>query len=927
MTTKQDIAQHAAGLRPMALRTALLATVGLVLIGLQPTQAGAAEAAATTATAVEEVVVTGSQVSRPGFTSPTPVTSITTADLAKVSAPNIADALNQLPALKASLTPSSATNLSVVAGGNFLDLRGLSYLRTLTLIDGKRYVPTTVTGAVNVNLIPQSLIGAADVVTGGASAAYGSDAVAGVVNLKLDGNLEGFRGSVQGGVTEYNDNKNYMASLGFGTSFAGGRGKLLLGGELADNRGVSKVGDRPWGRNHTVIANPNYTATNGQSLYLLVTDGKASNASYGGVINSPGLLKGIQFGPGGTTLPFTYGSYVSATQMNGGDGVNASADSVLGAPLKRWSTLGNVTYDIVDDITAYGSFAYAHSQFAEASITGNDQITIRSDNAYLPASIRSVMTANNIPSFVMGRSLNDYGRGGIQQHINTYQAIGGLKGGLGDNWSFDASYSYGKTKNITNFTGNRITARWNQAVDAVINPATGSVVCRSTLTAPTNGCVPLNLFGVGSASKEAIKYITGVSRRAWDIEQQVADLVVRGEPFSTWAGPVSVAAGGEWRRQAVDVSSDPDSMLSIFRVGNTQPYAARVTVKEAFGEMVLPLAVDETWAKAIDLNIAGRVTDYSTSGTVKTWKAGLNYTINDSIRLRGTRSRDIRAPSLNELFAKGATLVYNVTDPVLNQSYSVNGITSGNANLKPETGDTLTMGAVFTPSFAPRLSLSLDYYDIKLKGAINTLTASNIVTRCYTDTPALCPLITRVNGTITKVSLSPANFQKVEESGVDFEAAYSQPLGPGSLDLHALVNYTRKLDLVDGANTTKYAGDTEQPTLDGVGGTPHWRFNASASYVTDLYRVSFTTRYVGGGVISRTYNLTNGGSVNGRYYFDLSGEVNVLDTSVGKVALFAVVLNALNTDPPITGISGYGTTRSLYDMLGRQYTAGVRFKF
>jgi outer membrane receptor protein involved in Fe transport len=909
-------------------RALLLATAMAVLSGTAPAFAApAADPAPAADEAPTEIVVTGSQVSRAGFTSPTPVTSLTPADLAKVGAPNIADALNQLPALKPSITPSSVTNLSVVSGGNFLDLRGLTYLRTLTLIDGKRYTPTTVTGAVNINLVPQALIGSADVVTGGASAAYGSDAVAGVVNLKLDTTLEGLRGSFQGGITDHNDNRNYLASVGFGKSFAGGRGKILIGAEIAQNGGVGKMGDRDWGQNRTTINNPAYVAGNGQPQSLLVNDGRASNASYGGLINSPGLLKGIQFGPNGTTLPFTYGTSVTSTTMNGGDGVNGDADYVLASPLKRWAAYGKASYELFDDITTYASFGYGHSSFDEASITGNDQITIKADNAYLPASIKAIMTANNIASFVMGRSLNDYGRGGISQRIHTWQGSGGIKGKIGGSWTFDTSYSYGKTQNLSLFTGDRYTSRWNQALDAVVNPATGGTVCRSTLTDPTNGCVPINLFGVGSASQQAINWITGVSRRNWDITQQVADAVVRGEPFSTWAGPVSIAAGGEWRQQTANVTSDALSIQGVYRVGNVQPFYGRVTVKEGFGEVVVPLAKDESWAKNIDLDIAGRVTDYSTSGTVETWKAGLNYAVNDSIRLRATRSRDIRAPSLNELFAKGATLIYGITDPVLNASYSVNGITSGNPNLKPEKGDTTTAGIVFTPTFIPRFSLSVDYYHIKLKNTINTLTASNIVTRCYTDTPALCSLITRVNGTITQVSLAPANFQSAVESGIDVEVAYRLPIGPSNLDLHGLVNYTDKLDLIDGNTVTHYAGDTEQPSLDGIGGTPHWRANASASFTTPRYRLSLTGRYVGGGVITRTYTTLNGASVNGRLYFDISGEVSLLKTSSGKVSLFGVILNAFDKDPPITGISGYGTTRSLYDMIGRQYTAGVRFSF
>lgn len=908
-------------------RLALLATAAAIVFVAQPASAQDVPAAAGAAEETPEIVVTGSQISRGGFVSPTPLTSIGAADLARVSAPNVADALNQLPALKATLTPSSATNFSVVAGGNFLDLRGLSYVRTLTLIDGKRYVPSTTTGAVNINLIPQALIGSADVVTGGASAAYGSDAVAGVVNLKLDQKLEGLKGTIQGGITDHNDYRNYLVSAAFGKSFGEGRGHILIGIESAENGGVARLGDRAWGQNRSTIANPAYTATNGQPLLLLVNDGRASNASYGGVINSPGLLKGIQFGPGGTTLPFTYGTSVSATQMNGGDGVSTSADNVLAPHTRRYSGYVGASYEVANDITAYANFAYGRSKFSEDQITGIDQITIKADNAYLPASIRSVMAANSIASFVMGRSLNDYGRGVLSQDAETWQAVGGIKGSFGDSWSFDASYANGRTRNTTLFEGSRITSRWNQAVDAVVNPLTGGVVCRSTLTNPTDGCVPINLFGVGSPSAQAKAWISGTSVRDWDIRQQVADLVVRGEPASTWAGPISIAFGGQWRRQSADVTSDPQSIAAIFRSGNTQPFFGRVTVKEAFLEAVVPLVKDASWAQNIDLNLAGRVTDYSTSGTVGTWKVGLNYAVNDTLRFRATRSRDIRAPSINELFAKGATLVYTITDPQLGQTYTIQGISGGNPNLKPEKSDTLTAGVVLTPGFLPGFNLSVDYYDIKLKDTINTLTAATIISRCYTDTPEVCSLITRANGVITQVALAPANFQGARVSGVDVEAAYRFGLGNGSVDLRALVNYTDKFDLIDGANAIHYAGSTEQPSLDGLGGTPHWRFNTSASYITDLYRLSLTGRYVGGGVITRTTSQLNGASISGRLYLDLSGEVSILKTETGKVAVFGAISNLLDKDPPITGISGYGTTRSLYDTIGRQFTAGLRFSF
>ena len=252
----------------------LLATAGISIAGPAraqtaataeaPPAAGVAEAQSAPA----EIVVTGSQVARSGFTTPTPTTVIGAADLERIAAPTIADALNQLPALRATYTPSTTTASSITAGGNYLDLRGLGNLRTLTLIDGKRYVPTTTTGSVNINVIPQALISSADIVTGGASAAYGSDAVAGVVNLRFDNDLKGLRATAEGGITDHNDHRNFLVSAGYGADFGDGRGKLLLGGEIEQNGGVAALLDRKWGNGGT-IQNPNYTATNGQPQLLL----------------------------------------------------------------------------------------------------------------------------------------------------------------------------------------------------------------------------------------------------------------------------------------------------------------------------------------------------------------------------------------------------------------------------------------------------------------------------------------------------------------------------------------------------------------------------------------------------------------------------------------------------------------------------------
>ncbi len=878
----------------------------------------------------EEIVVTGSLLARSGFDAPTPVTAIGAEDLLRVAAPDISEVVNQMPAVRASLTPASSGNLSSLAAGNYIDLRGLGYQRTQILIDGRRYAPNTPSGGVNVSAIPQALVRGVDIVTGGASAAYGSDAVAGVVNFLIDDEFQGVKGKLQGGITDHNDYRNYLASIAYGTNFADGRLRLTVAFEAAQNSGIDFIGDRGWGNNPARIANPAWTATNDEPRNLVVMNAKIANAAYGGVINSAGPLRGLQFAPDGSAIPFTYGSLATTSSMVGGDGVNGSADNVASVPSERYTGFGRLTFEASDALTLFAEFNYAKVKSAFPTLARTEQLTIRAENPFLPDSVRDVMIAQGIPSFVMGRSLNDYARGELNIDIDTMQMVTGAEGAFGDSWKWNAYYSFGRTENV-NTLEQRITSRFNLALDAVTDPLSGAAVCRSTLTNPGNGCVPINLIGEGNVSQAALNYINGTSVRKWDIKQHVVAGTVSGEPFSTWAGPVGVAVGAEYRSWKVDTTSDAISQVQGYLGGGTIPYSGKVEVKEVFGEILVPLASGESWAQDLSLNLAGRITDYSTSGTVETWKVGLSYAINDSVRLRATKSRDIRAPGLEELFAAGSTSTLSVQDPEFGgESYSVQAANTGNPTLTPEKADTFTAGIVFTPEFLSGFKFSIDYYDIKMKNAIIALTPATIVDQCYTTAPQLCSLITRgSDGRITRVLNGPVNLQRVQVRGIDFETSYTFPLGTGDVSLRALATYIDKAVISDGITESELHDAVNQPTIAALGGNPRWRFNTSATYSTEDYRVSLTGRYVGGGRIDPAFTSKDLDvlRVKGRLYFDLSADYALIKRDDNTVALFAGIQNLLDKDPPITGVGGYGTTRALYDTIGRVYNAGVRFQF
>lgn len=911
-------------------RALLFASAAMVLCNTQSAFAQSSGNASANTPIDEEIVVTGSLIARSGFDAPTPVTAIGAEDLLRVAAPDIATVINQMPAVRASLTPASTGNLSSLAAGNYMDLRGLGYQRTQILIDGRRYAPTTPSGGVNVSSIPQALVRGVDIVTGGASAAYGSDAVAGVVNFKIDDEFQGLKGKLQGGITDHNDYRNYLASVAYGTNFADGRLRLTIAGEATQNSGIDFIGDRDWGNNPARISNPAWTATNDEPRYLIVSNVRAANASYGGVINSPGALRGIQFTPDGTAVPFTYGTNATSTAMVGGDGVNSTADNVGATPFKRYTGFGRLTFEASDSVTLFAELNYAKTKSKAPTLSRTEQLTISVDNPFIPDSVRDVMIADGISSFVMGRSLNDYARGDFNIDIDTLQAVTGAEGSFGGSWNWNAYYSYGHTKNVLTLE-QRITSRFALALDAVTDPVTGASVCRSTLTDPTNGCVPINLIGEGNVTDAAANYINGMSRREWDIKQHVVAGTIRGEPFSTWAGPVGIAVGAEYRNWKVDTTSDSISQMQGYLGGGTIPYSGKVEVKEVFGEILVPLASDQSWAKDLNLSLAGRITDYSTSGTVETWKAGLSYAINDSVRLRATRSRDIRAPGLEELFAAGSTSTLGVQDPAFGgETYSVQAANTGNSALTPEKADTFTAGIVLTPDFVSGFKFSIDYYDIKLKNAIIALTPATIVDQCFTTAPQLCSLITRgADGRITRVLNGPVNLQRVQVRGIDFETSYSFPLGAGDMSLRGLATYIDKAEIDNGITSSELHDAVNQPTIAALGGNPRWRFNTSASYATDIWRLSLTGRYVGGGRIDPSFTKKELAElrVSGRLYFDISGEYALIERGDSKVALFGAIQNLMDKDPPITGVGGYGTTRSLYDTIGRLYNVGVRFQF
>jgi len=928
---------------------ALLAGTGLVLRSFDGSTAvlgtDGSEASA-------ELVVTASRVVRDGYEAPTPLTVLGRAEIDRSAQINLAEQISRLPALAGSNNPrNTASNISGgFMGISSLNLRNLGATRTLVLLDGQRLPAASLNGLVDANSIPSALVQRVDVVTGGASAAWGSDAVAGVVNFVLDKDFTGIKGEVQGGVTTYGDDKNYRLSLSAGTSFADGRGHLLVSGENWYSEGIDGM-PRDWYRGRKTLFNPAYTATNGQPEYI-VRDGVGYTTVAPGAIVTRGPLRGLYFGEGGTPAQLNYGSVVNDPFMVGGDWRYTdfgNGPQNLDPEVSHKSVFSRLSFDVADTVTLFGEFSYVQ---AKTRTTGTPQfnfggLIIQRDNAFLPETVRQRMVELGETSLNVG-SWNA-AIGGIvtaTRHDLYRYAIGaqGRLAAFGSDWDWIVRAN----RNVSDFfngTTLPITANYNAAIDAV-RASSGAIVCRSTLTNPGNGCVPLNILGTGVASQAGLNYVMGHSYLNATITQDVVSATVRGEPFSTWAGPVSLAFGLEHRREAEKGASDPLSLQNRYWAGNYKPIHGSYRVNEAFLEVVVPLAARTAWAHALDLNAAIRATDYSTSGYVTTWKAGLTYAPIPDVRLRVTRSRDIRAGNLSELFQAGQTNTTTLVDPAKNnQSYTVFQTTVGNPVVRPEKADTLNVGLIVQPRIVPGLSASIDYFDIRVKDAIASLSASTIINQCQTGNTALCSLIVRnADGFMTDVYLRPINLSRQTARGLDMEVGYRLPLasvanglGSGRLTFRALATRYLESSLDNGIN----------PPSSSLGentGVPTWRYLAEIAYDNGPLSLSVTGRGFSDGVIanafiqcttscptSTTLNRTiDNNHVDGAFYVDLSASVALSD----GVKIYGAVDNVANKAPAPYAPSGtgigsaqIGISQTYYDVIGRSFRAGVRFQF
>jgi outer membrane receptor protein involved in Fe transport len=927
---------------------------------------------------IAEVVVTGSRIARSGFTTPTPVTVIGADQMARQGASNIAAVLDEIPAFRAQSSPATTAIFVSNLGAATADLRGLGGNRTLVLIDGRRVVASAVSGGsftpantVDLNLVPSSLLSRAEVVTGGVAAVYGSDAVAGVVNLIINRDLQGMRGTVQYGKAEAGDAGEFLASLSYGTHFGDGHGRFVIGGEYVDNAGTGDCYTRSWcAVNYNTISNPFVAGSTTQRVIpnqpetIILPNARTATASLNGLIVS-GPLRGTEFNSNGTTFAHDYGIYGGAGlfQSGGGDSVLPFYQFYpLSAPSQRVNVFSNLDYDLADAVNVFVQASYGHVEGTIAGASRRDvaptgSYQIRQDNAFLPAAVRDQMVALNLATVPFGRIWNDIGSQVGNVKRDTLRTVVGADWRIAGSWNLEGYYQYGRTGYLQHGYNTTVNTRMAKAIDAVVNGA-GQVVCRVNADAnPANddpACVPLNPFGAGASSAAARAYVTDTALQDTTLEQHVVALALNGNIVDLWAGPLAFAGGLEYRNDRVESTNDPISAANDF---HTSPGGGIVggrksqNVQEGFVEVRLPLARDLRFARSAELNTAYRVTDYSNSGQVETWKIGADWQPIELLRLRATRSRDIRAPNLFELYGAPQSSFQTVDDP---QNGGARGLyptlLSGNFNLKPEVGDTWTAGAVVTARFegAGTLRASADWFDISLDGAISTLGAQTIVTRCFQGATELCNFITRNSqGSITQIINPNLNLNTLITRGWDYEADYTLPLsvlGSGrgdSVNFRVLATVVKDLITVDTAGVATNRAGQNGSGVSQPSGLPDYTINGYITYQGNPFSAQLQIRYIAPG----QFQVTNIGpedagyspllprsiddnSVPGVTYVNLNAQYVIRQQAGHRVELFGVINNLFDKEPPNKLPSSFGPTNNvLYDVIGRYYRAGVRVSF
>jgi iron complex outermembrane recepter protein len=922
--------------------------------------------------AVDEVTVTGSRIRSSGFSTPTPVTTLTSGELELMAPGNLIESVTQLPIFFNNTTQDAPGNFFSTPGSGSVNIRGLNTNRTLTLLNGRRMTPSNRIGAVDINSFPEVLIERVEVVTGGASAAYGTNAVAGVANFILDTDFEGLNTHVQGGNSSENSRGTWEVGVAYGTAI-GDRSHLIVSAEAYEQDGVFGYDSQDWYEGWGQVRVP------GTLLDLVVPDVVSTQGSQNGIISAPGsALNNWEFREDGTAGPFVFGNPSGGgahSIANGGSGTpNGTEYATLSPKADRNNFFLYYDFDVNDSTNLYVQATRGGNKSWSTNSGGiftgaSNGLRVFSGNAFLPANVQAIMDAEGLASFSFQRfgSLQDLAAGAAQETENTSTALtlGFDKDisadGMLDGWQVRGYVQSGRADHIgRHINGIRID-RVPAALDAVVDPATGDIVCYAALRDPANwsDCVPVNLFGAGNASAEAIDYLTGLDAgtvvsnspvyfsdseyskgrtisyvsgedKITDTEytQDLIEFSMDGPIAEGWAGPVLAGFGVHYREESIlqiaidhtnpsgDFASRPALFDPTIVRGVGTGMSERTTaiqfasvpnldggfaVKEAFAEFIVPLVSGKPVFDNLTATLASRWADYEPSGDIQAWKYGLDWQVNSLLRVRTTVSRDVRAATLAERLDRTGGIA-NIEDRAFGPGarFDTSLASGGNPNLKPEEADTRTLGLIFQPAAWSGFQASVDWYEIDISGAVGQLGIQALVDECF-DFPGsdTCDLVHRDpnSNVIVLVENVFVNINAARASGVDYELAYRTEVGSGSFGWRFLATQLNENSITNfGAAKVDFAGDV------GVQEFPDLKVTTSATWNQGPFSAFLQARFIDSGLQDARdiEGVTiSDNTVDSVVYTDARVSYGKDLTNGGRWEVFGSITNLFDEEPPI----------------------------
>jgi iron complex outermembrane receptor protein len=975
---------------------------------------------------LEEVIVTGSRLTRVGAEAPIPITSLDAGEIDRSGVTLISDYLQEMPQFgrndgRMTEVSGQATNAPLAsAGTERLNLRDLGAQRTLVLVDGIRHVGSVAgSTVVDVGSIPTALVDRVEISTGGATVAYGSDAIAGVVNFIMKKDFEGVQVDARYGDSQEGGGENSYFAVTAGGNFADGRGNAVISASYNDLGGIEGVQRdyllERWG----FIGNPDdVTNSDGIPRLILAPDVRLTN-----FIDERGNLYGLIDGQvlvfdqetGVRPIEIGYGSAASGL-VSGGDGFDLIKNMMVSTPMDRTTFVGRVNYDINETTEFFfeGKFYGVNAEVVSPPMldaityTENSQLfSIFRENPFLPQDAPSAALLDNFFANNLGQLglvtfsrvyYDDWGRREGHVDRDLYRFVTGVNGQVGyKDWDYQVYAQYGETTETFQELNNRDPRRFRLATDAVTDVdgvtgvAPGSPACRATVAAALAGgtndpdilqCKPLNIFGLGLASPEALNYFLVDLLTNRSLEQLVVGGSVTGTLFEMPAGGFTYAAGFEYRDEESATVPDAQQQSGETFAGKFLTSTGSYDVSEVFVEARLPILSDAPFAETLAVEGGYRYSDYSVTGSASSYRLGAEWAPIQQLRFRTMYAEAVRAPSIDELFAPRAPTFAVPADPCIATNVNLGpdptrrlanctedlarfgldpltwnpdqnirsvsvGVLGGNLDLTEETAKSLTLGFVWTPEFLDNnLTFTMDYYDIEIEDVIVSPLDSQVVNNCYdrfdTIDNEFCRLTKRNDGSVQplllgqydEILLIPQNLNTLTTSGIDFEVNYGFDLVqwvPGDFNVRLLVNYLESYKILSFAAATtpeEYAGSTRRPD---------WKGQIAFSYFLENFTASYKLRFIDE---VRLADIEPETPIENQYPYKVGGETlsdvfasynfgALGDDDRWKLEVYGGIDNLFDQYPPnaIRAASRNSSTSTYYDPMGRFYYAGLKVSF